>query len=1067
MTDIHENPSTSIWLGHQSEARKSYRRKTMAPVTILEGPLRDSDAMVTNVSLDGAFLKTKERPLVGDHLVMDMLFPTGQRRPIRVTSRVVRVDAMGLGLRFEELQSRDRTKIRQYSGFIELDEVIVDLQTSMKDILSGNLLPVSEWALIEERLLAASKRELPVKVVYSVKKAQWLESRLRYDPNELLLYNMTPGLPDYSKVVYCVIIDGPLHSVFEGLLLERGIVYRLVMPERMYHNERRWSRRESVKNTYMVVNAPHLDNKELRLPVMDLSEGGCSVVTHRESVVTEGMRFPSFKLVDANRIAFKDGATIARVTPKLPDGWLLGLNFLDQLKDRTAFEQITDRSLRSNMWSALTRLTGMAKQKMAGLLLKKSVQNKERVFVVRYKNNRGDIVVALLDATFDLNYDPPDIDVAVVIGPPFPVRKEVFSLLARTLVDNFRHQGLNAVVLRFDLTHALGESEVDPEMEAKGHPYLRWTYSHLVSDMQGSLAYLERRFRPKKRVLVTYSVAAIAARRLVADNEGPPVDLFVAPFGCPDGQDMFKNLLAGVDLFPIYQRGEKAEPFLIYGRLSDPSGVMPDAIEKGMAFLEDARKDMEKIRIPVVWIVGTYDYMVTRSRVRQMLNAPGGGIREIIETPTGHNPRLGAEAIESFKLIFESINKHLYGKSGSAVEPDLALFEKQREIEWARTKRKKFTDATEYWNRHLFGTSQEKEGYDVLLYNPDYVQFIDQQVEAMDIEPGLRIADIGCGTGNLTVRLLNKLNLREQSVELTCLDLVPEAVAFTRNKIDNLIADPGGQWRKLKFNLQVVDLESARLQSWRDFLSGELFGLRALVNRIEGLNAPTIYKIEERYNSEVHQILRGKQTAAQRIRQLIPELDEVETEAVQELSMASRFLNGLTLPDDLLPGRNEATTAADLRFKQLSFGKANRLCRIDIPSQSFDRIGGSLILPYLYDPLAVLRELLRMLTPGGVLVLSSLKPNYDSSKAYLEEAEEIAKRNDLNEFEKERLLASLREFAAFVGALLELEDEGRFRFFAADEFIALMEEAGFINVRAYNAFGDPPTAVIVRAERRK
>ncbi len=1063
MAELQERTPGTVWLGHRKEARKSYRRKTLARVSDLTGPFSDSEALVMDLSLDGVYLRTKDHPPVGERIGMNVYLPSGAKRPIHIAGQIVRNDERGLGLRFEELQSRDRAKIRHYSAFVELDEAIVELQNKLKGTVSGNLLPVSEWRLIEERLLAASERRLPVRVVYSLRTGQFAEGELQYQNCELRLQHLKTALPEGTRVVYCIVDDGPLHSVFEGLILEKGINPLLVLPERMYHNERRWSRREAVTNTWMVVEAPHLEKRELRLSVNDLSEGGCSVMAHRDAALTVGMRFPAFQLLNHGRVYNHDGATITRVTPQPPEGWLLGLNFLDQSQDRDAFAEIKDRSLRSNFWTSLQRVTGMARDKITRMVGGKADATRERLHLAHYKNTRGDMVAALLDATFDLNGDAPPVDVAVVIGPPFPVRKEVFSLLARTLIDNFAAQGLQAVVCRFDLTHALGESEVNPEMEAKGHPYLRWTYSHLESDMIGSFSYLERRFRPRKRVVVAYSVAAIAARRMVADGNKPPVDLFIAPFGCPDGQDMFKNLLAGVDLFPIYLRGEKAEPFLIYGRLSDPSGVLPDAIKRGMAFLEDARKDMSKITVPVVWIVGTYDFMVTRSRVRQMLNAPGGGPREIIEVATGHNPKIGSEAIESFKIISESISKHLFNNARPAIEPDLVRAQRQYEIEWARTKRKKFVNAAEYWNRHLFGTEKSKEGYDVLLYNPDYVEFIEMQVDLLDVQPGHRVADIGCGTGNLSVKLLEKNAFK--ALDLNCLDLVPNAVDCTRGKIQAMIANPDGSCRNVNLHCRVVDLEAARLTCWQEFLSGQLHGVGAVIGRIEGLNAPAIRKIEQHYGPEIHRILRGEKATVSDVRRLVTELDETEAELVLELSMASRFLLGRTLPDDLRPGVTVAATAADLRFQHLHFGQASPTCRIDCPDGAFDRIGGSLILPYLYDPGAVLRELRRMLAPGGVLVLSSLKPNFDSSKSYLEEAETISKRKDLTDLERERLLASLREFSAFVASIMEMEDEGRFRFFAADEFASLVRDAGFVNVQTAESFGKPPTAVIVRAEK--
>jgi ubiquinone/menaquinone biosynthesis C-methylase UbiE len=1075
-------PPPKPWAGLHTELRHTGRRQTLAVTSLSDVPGAAREALITNISIDGAYLRTADPIALDRRLEIALTLPTGWGRPIRLIGRVVRADAGGFGVRFEEIQSRDRSKLREYAAFAEMDAAFVELQRGLAGWAPGNLLPISDPRLTAERLRAAAERGLPVTVLRSLKDGRRLSSRLAYGPADLWLEDLEEKLPPEQRVVYCVVADGALHTAFEGLIVEHGDRLRLLMPERLYHNERRGTRREKIDDARLAIAAPHLAEGEIRLPVVDISESGCAVIVPRAGIVAPGMRLPPFRLHRGATVLDRDGATVVRVTLHDPKSLVLGLSYLDRAADRDAFEQIRSRSLRSNVWSSVVRLGAAARQKLSGLVSGKSAAVREPLFVVRYKNTRGDMVVALVDATFDLYDDPPPVDVAVLIGPPFPIRKEVFGLLARTLVDNFRHQGLNAVVLRFDLTHCLGESEADPDMVANGCPFLRWTYSHLESDMIASLAYLERRFRPAKRVLTTYSVAAIPARRMIADGEKPGVDLWIAPFGCPDGQDMHKNYLAGVDLFPVYLRGEKAEPFLIYGRLADPSFVMPDAIRRGMAFLEDARNDMTKIKIPVVWFVGTYDYMVTRERVRQMLNAPGEGVREIFETATGHNPKAGPEAIESFKLIYESIAKHLFGLAQPAIEPDLAVFARQNEAEWARTKRKTFSNAAEFWNRHMFGTSDEKEGYDVLLYNPTYVDFLNQQVKLLDVAPGHRVADIGCGTGNLSVALLHDLDLQGQPLDLTCLDLLPKAVDCAQKKIAQLVDDPGGAWRRVDLHCRAIDLEAARLRPWRDFLEGKLHGPTALIGRLEGVAAPTIRKWAENYGDELHRILRGEPATVERVRQLLPALDDVEAEMTLDLSRISRFLNDELLPDDLVANPGDAIqprvpqdsaiqprvpqgslTAADLRLRQLNFGRANRACRFDLPSGSFDRIGGSLILPYLYDSQTVLDELYRLLAPGGVIVLSSLKPNFDQSKSYIEEAETIAKRTDLGDVERERLLASLREFGAFVGNVMELEEEGRFRFFSTDEFVQAIRAAGFVEARTCEGFGDPPTAAIVRA----
>jgi ubiquinone/menaquinone biosynthesis C-methylase UbiE len=1065
---MDEKPSkhfSEAWIGSKGEKRRANRRRTIAQVSFLEKSLKNELAVVTNVSKDGLYIHTKRLLEVGERLTFALRLPGKSHRQIKGVGVVVRTDLSGIGIRFQDLTSKDRSRIREYSGFVDLDDAIVELQNVMQGIITGNLLPVSEWPMIENRLKKASDKNLPVLIVLSTQKSQTISARLRYNQKRLELVELDRPLPENTNVMYCLVSDGPLQAVFEGIIEAAGAQPRLLLPERLYHNDRRWSRRFPADIAELIVSAPHLEDEEIRLPVYDISEGGCSVLVHRENIITVGMRFPALELRRGTQAETHNGATITRLAPfQRSNNWLVGLNFLDDSNDRDAFSEIENKSVQPSISTSVLRLASIVKQKFRSMIVGKQPSAREKVCVTHYKNTRGERIASILDASFDLQDEPPDVDVAVVIGQPFMVRKEVFGLLARTLIDNFKALGVNGVVCRFDLTHTVGESEVDPELEAKGCPYLNWTYSHYESDLHGSLKYLERRFRPKTRVLLTYSVGAIPARRLLADGQEPKADLWIAPFGCPDAQDMLKNLLAGVDLFQNYLDGKKLEPFLLYGRLGDPNDAIPDAIRRGMAFLEDARMDMEQITIPVIWILGTFDYMVTRQRVRQMLNAPGGGIREIIELEAGHFLKSGPEAIESYKLIAEVIFKHLFPTDKTAVEPDLVQFARQSEAEWGRTKRLKITNTEEFWNRHLFGTSSEMEGYDVLLHNPEYVEFIQDQANLLDFQSGLRVADIGCGTGNLSIAALKASSLNGGRLDLTCSDLVPGAIDRTREKIKTFITTSvNGQYTGLNLDFKVVDLETARLRPLSEFLSGELYGPLALAGRIEGLNTATLRKISESYGPRLHKVLLGEDASVDEIRQHCPDLDEVEAMTVRDMSRASRFLKGELKPEDLKPGKTEAKTARDLVLNHISFGQAVKDCKVDLPSNAFNRVGASLVLPYLYDPKSVLKEFFRILAPGGKIVLSSLKPNFDSSKSYIEEAEEISKRTDLTEEGKRRLLGSLREFSSFVATLIELEDNGRFRFFATNELIELMNEAGFVNIRVKESLGNPSTAIIVSA----
>jgi SAM-dependent methyltransferase len=259
----------------------------------------------------------------------------------------------------------------------------------------------------------------------------------------------------------------------------------------------------------------------------------------------------------------------------------------------------------------------------------------------------------------------------------------------------------------------------------------------------------------------------------------------------------------------------------------------------------------------------------------------------------------------------------------------------------------------------------------------------------------------------------------------------------------------------------VADLEISRFAAVADFLNGRLHGVEGLVDRVEGLTLTAARKVAARYGKEMHAILRGSPSAAARVREVCPELDEREMEAVLEIGRASRFLLGRTVAADLKPGVSLAASARDLRFEHLRFGDATARLELDLPDGSFDRIGCSLVLPYLYDPLVTLREMRRLLRSGGTLVVSSIRPNFDPSKLYTEGVEILSRAGDA---ESARKLEALRHYGNMVSRLMELEEDGRFRFLDTAALTALVSEAGFARAHAFQAFGSPPTAILVRAE---
>jgi SAM-dependent methyltransferase len=145
--------------------------------------------------------------------------------------------------------------------------------------------------------------------------------------------------------------------------------------------------------------------------------------------------------------------------------------------------------------------------------------------------------------------------------------------------------------------------------------------------------------------------------------------------------------------------------------------------------------------------------------------------------------------------------------------------------------------------------------------------------------------------------------------------------------------------------------------------------------------------------------------------------------------------------------------------------------RLHVPlrSASYDRVHAGLLLSYLDKPADFLAEARRILRPGGRMVLSSLRRDADISKIYRDGIAEMSTEKVARLFGSDLahgLEDRLRRFLNDGARILDLEERGYFRFWDEDELAAIVRSAGFSGIEAQRAFGRPPQAVVVSAERR-
>jgi ubiquinone/menaquinone biosynthesis C-methylase UbiE len=569
--------------------------------------------------------------------------------------------------------------------------------------------------------------------------------------------------------------------------------------------------------------------------------------------------------------------------------------------------------------------------------------------IVEFHNERGERLRGVLDACGDVRGAP-----LVLIPPAWAKTKETLLPLARSIVETFRRAGESVAVVRLDGIRRRGESHNDPECRMPGRECHHLTFSQGIRDIRAALDHFEssEAFRPATVVLVTFSGAAIEARRALAAETRGRVGGWVSVVGAADLKSGLRTVSGGVDYIGGCERDVRFGIQRILGIEVDIDRVAADALEHRMAYLEDARCDLEKLELPITWIQGRYDAWIDPERVQQMLSCGDASRRRVIEVPTGHQLRNSREALETFQLVAQEIGRIALGREVVAVPPDLADLERRRQAERARLPRSK-VDLRAFWRDYLLGRDRTL-GMELLTATQPYRELMEAQVRALALAPGDRVADLGCGTGAFPLYLLERRD-SPAALRVDEIDYVREALARARGRLAEAEAKATGAGG----------------------------------------------------------------------------------------GMAVRFLS-CNLD---LSGARRSVPVADARY---------------------DRVIASLLLNYVAQPAALLAEMHRLLRPGGRVVLSTLRRDADISRIYRDVSAELhagGAMERLGEDATRHLDDSLHEFLNEAARLLDLEEEGIFHFWDADELVAHLRAAGFTEIETCAVFGDPPQAIVVSAVR--
>jgi ubiquinone/menaquinone biosynthesis C-methylase UbiE len=403
-----------------------------------------------------------------------------------------------------------------------------------------------------------------------------------------------------------------------------------------------------------------------------------------------------------------------------------------------------------------------------------------------------------------------------------------------------------------------------------------------------------------------------------------------------------------------------------------------------------------------------------------------------------------------FGTITSLIYRFLHRTMLQPMLPSRKDMEVMRRSEKDRLPPRDLKNRKSYWRHYLVGEGNLL-GFDIMAMADEYQQLMDDQLRALDLRPRDRLLDLGGGTGNFVDHLLH--SGIELPAHITIADLVPDAMQQARQKLTPQYAADAAQGR---LDLLALDLEMSRFLAIRRFLTGEVGSFEEMADKVENLNLDSAMKIQEDYSPRLHRILRGERITPDHDDWLKTCFDVREYRIITDFNQAARYVRRLDRAKPefrrlILPGTLEDTFYLPIR------------------PGCYNKILMSLVLSYIFNPAETLREVRRIIEPGGLLVLSSMRPDTDASGPFtrlLEKIEAMPEDTLPSKMPKSLLLDSLRSFLNDAQALTELEEAGTFDFFEQEKLEALLDEAGWVSLKQIPSYGDPPQGYIVVAKPR-
>jgi ubiquinone/menaquinone biosynthesis C-methylase UbiE len=604
--------------------------------------------------------------------------------------------------------------------------------------------------------------------------------------DSLLLRTNNFEIGDRRRIFLNFSLDD-LPYFFSSILLEKldDRLIRVEIPPVIYQSERRDHLRHTPnagepKYVAMISNNQKFEEGE----IVDLSPQGLGIIASDQVArnLTSDFRI---RFLDGGRQGEELFAEVRQRTPLTNRaGWTqIGLEVSSaprgdplKLERRSSVIPSTPLSRVRRRWQILSAGTRIASSHGLEKLRRKS-QELPEIRIVDYCNEEGERIRAIIDSTSDTKGAP-----VVLIPPAWGKTKESLLPLSACLLSAFEACGQPLSVIRFDGIRKRGESYREPECNAPGKHHHHFTFSQGVRDIQATLDFLDcsPEFQPSKRILISFSASSIESRRATADDHR--IDGWISVVGAPDLQSMMRVISGGVDYAVGLERGISFGLQEILGIEVDMDLAGLDSFEHSLAYLEDARREMARIKVPITWIHGRYDAWMNSSRAIDILSRGDTRNRRFIEVPTGHMLSTSREAIETFQLITREVSRMALGYEIEPALPDLAQIEFRRKAERNRLP-KESVDIRAFWRDYLTGRDTDL-GIELMTSIGPYRKMMQTQIHELGVSEGDVVVDLGAGTGSFP-QFLATSSERPKVLRIIELDFVRAGLERARDRLRN------------------------------------------------------------------------------------------------------------------------------------------------------------------------------------------------------------------------------------------------------------------------------------------